>query len=1356
MVGDLFAQSLGSSLMINEVSVSNNSVIKDDHGEFSDWIEIYNPTPNAISLDGWYLTDDATVLNKWQFPSRILHGGQFLVVFATGKNQIDSVGTLHTNFKLKKEGEYLALVKNDGFTIVHQFEPGYGVQRDDVSFGIVQKATPTTLVDSNVSGKLLVPDVLDDNEIKVTWTGVPANEPFNDSNWLDVMADVGYDTRNSSSQNQNIALRKPTIQSSNFGGFPSQLGTDALLNNFTHTATGDLSPWWEVDLRKTFIIDSVVIHNRIDCCQERLNNLVVKIFDAVGNTVYESDTLNPIEDGGPAVNPGPFLTLDLSSEPLGGISGHKIQISKQPASGTAEYLTLAEVEVFGFENYAEIFSSDVQAQMKGVNASSYLRLPFMVDNPQEFNSLLLNIRYDDGFVAYLNGIEIARANVPDDLSYNSHANDEHLAENLEMFQVPVSLLQTGKNVLAIHALNHSIDDDHFLISPKLVAYEIESVGTGYFLEPTPGHINNSSVDGFVDDPIVDKIRGFYDSPFNLKISNSTPGATLVYTIDGSEPSLTNGTKILPPDPNTSPPTVDIPINSTTVIRIAGFKSAYEMSGIVTHTYIFLNQVVSSPVMDKTITQDPKYASKIYEGLTDLPSISLVVPPNTINDTDPVAASIEWMQQDNVEKFQENAGVRYFGGAFTNFDKKNFRFYFKRKYGNPKLKYPLFKGFDRGIKTVEVFDQLELRAGSHDMVQRGFYMSNRFTDDTMLDMGNLNPHGRFVHLYINGVYWGQYHLRERWNADMHAQYLGGSKEDYEAINGNWNQGGWAVPGIPYDGDGSVWEHVKSLRNDYKEIKAYLDVPHYIDYMLMFMFGNSEDEYRCVGPVNAGSGFKWFLNDADGFLRDAGNRTDMAQPGRRSADGPGSIFSMLLKEGHPEYKKLLGDRIHEHFFNNGALTPNNNRKRLLERCDEVERSIIAESARWGYRTPESWENAKNDYINDVLPFRTATVIQHFRNAGFYPNIDAPRFKINNLSNHGGVIRSGDELSMIADKGTIFYTTDGTDPYNVPETASTTSDTIINESAQKTVLIPSATLPVGWNSSVDFDVTTWKEGSGNPGYEQGSGYENLIGIDVSEMYNQYTSCLIRIPFSLTSSQLEKIESLFLLMRYDDGFVAYINGQEIQRINAEGIPDWNTNASISNEAGDFRQFNVSKYINVLQEGKNILAIHGLNVAANSSDFIISCELISDESVIENTISPSAIEFSTPLLISEDVEIQARTIFEGEWSALSKAIFTIDSSVITGIDTAHNKKSIDLIANYPNPFQGSCIIEFRINENVLVTLEVYNAFGVKVWEKGTFATNQNVNSIVIQPQNWNSGLYIFKLRSQSGHIVRGKFIYLN
>ena len=169
---------------------------------------------------------------------------------------------------------------------------------------------------------------------------------------------------------------------------------------------------------------------------------------------------------------------------------------------------------------------------------------------------------------------------------------------------------------------------------------------------------------------------------------------------------------------------------------------------------------------------------------------------------------------------------------------------------------------------------------------------------------------------------------------------------------------------------AWKRIKSLRGSYEKISPYLDVVHYIDYMLVYMFGKAESEYRCVGPVGPGSGFKFYLNDADGWLRTSpGDRTVRGAPGRNHGDGPGSIFSMLHKEGHPEYRVLLADRIHNHLFNDGALAPGQNMARLNARVAEIELAFLAEAARWGYRSPSSWAAAKNSIVNGWLPNRTA---------------------------------------------------------------------------------------------------------------------------------------------------------------------------------------------------------------------------------------------------------------------------------------------------------------------------------------------------------------------------------------------------
>src|SRR5690606_26641058 len=131
--------------------------------------------------------------------------------------------------------------------------------------------------------------------------------------------------------------------------------------------------------------------------------------------------------------------------------------------------------------------------------------------------------------------------------------------------------------------------------------------------------------------------------------------------------------------------------------------------------------------------------------------------------------------------------------------------------------------------AEEFDVLNLRTGSHDMVERGAYLSNRFTDDTLIEMGHAAPHGRFVHLYINGSYWGQYHLRERWNDAFGAAYHGGEEDDYEAINGN-NEGDNFLLGEPYDGTGEFWQETLALANSatpFAALQSHVDLANYID-------------------------------------------------------------------------------------------------------------------------------------------------------------------------------------------------------------------------------------------------------------------------------------------------------------------------------------------------------------------------------------------------------------------------------------------------------------------------------------------------------------------------------------------------
>jgi len=176
-------------------------------------------------------------------------------------------------------------------------------------------------------------------------------------------------------------------------------------------------------------------------------------------------------------------------------------------------------------------------------------------------------------------------------------------------------------------------------------------------------------------------------------------------------------------------------------------------------------------------------------------------------------------------------------------------------------------------------------------------------------------------------------------------------------------------------------------------------------------------------------------------------------------------------------------------------------------------------------------------------------------------------------------------------------------------------VPEDADKYAKVPTSPNDVGetWNSDPDFNDSAWLSGTGDPGgvgYEANSGYEGLITLDVrAQMEDENTTCYIRVPFTVDASELADYTAMTLKVRYDDGYVVYLNGVELAeaRRNFTGTPQWDSDADGNHEAlgTSFDAIiDISDYIGELKAGDNLLAIHALNVSAGSSDFIISVEL--------------------------------------------------------------------------------------------------------------------------------------------------------
>ena len=128
------------AVLITEFCAHNGNGIRDQDGDHSDWIELYNAGAQPVNLEGWHLTDKYSNLIKWRFPRVELAPGKYLVVFASGKDRHQGGAELHTNFKLRDAGEYLALVMPDGVTVAQDFFPKYPRQKRDISYGLTAAA----------------------------------------------------------------------------------------------------------------------------------------------------------------------------------------------------------------------------------------------------------------------------------------------------------------------------------------------------------------------------------------------------------------------------------------------------------------------------------------------------------------------------------------------------------------------------------------------------------------------------------------------------------------------------------------------------------------------------------------------------------------------------------------------------------------------------------------------------------------------------------------------------------------------------------------------------------------------------------------------------------------------------------------------------------------------------------------------------------------------------------------------------------------------------------------------------------------------------------------------------------------
>ncbi|MEJ2544618.1 MAG: CotH kinase family protein [Calditrichaceae bacterium] len=431
---------------------------------------------------------------------------------------------------------------------------------------------------------------------------------------------------------------------------------------------------------------------------------------------------------------------------------------------------------------------DDQTELSAGILSVYLRKTFVIEDIQDVVSAVLHIDYDDGFVAYLNGVEFARANIGEEgipPSFNQGTNTDHEAQMYQgskpdAFSITDwrDYLVSGKNVVAIQV--HNINSG----SSDLTCIPFFSIGLNYIpddpeephdilkLDSTRLHTNfKLSAQGESiyltksDSSLADSISFgsipadhsygrqpdgdssfYYFETSTPGSSNTTKGylkfaevpvfshesgfydATLELSLENSNPELTVYYTLdgSDPDTNSTEYTGAISVSETEVLKARSFKDDYLPSSIIVKSY-FINES------------------------TDLPVVSLVSDPDGMDWER--EASIEFFEENKQLGFSENVIIAIFGGWSRMHPQKSFSVKFKSNRGKNELHYPLFPEFD-----ITTFKSFLLRNSGNDFWNT--HIRDAFMQALIKDLDIDYLEYRPAVTFINGEYWGIYNIREK--------------------------------------------------------------------------------------------------------------------------------------------------------------------------------------------------------------------------------------------------------------------------------------------------------------------------------------------------------------------------------------------------------------------------------------------------------------------------------------------------------------------------------------------------------------------------------------------------------------------
>ena len=524
--------------------------------------------------------------------------------------------------------------------------------------------------------------------------------------------------------------------------------------------------------------------------------------------------------------------------------------------------------------------------------------------------------------------------------------------------------------------------------------------------------------------VFDHPGGFYQSAFALALSAPAEGATIYYTTNGASPQPASALLYAQP----------IAITATTIVRAAAFSQGTNLIGTAAGTYLFVPDILrqtgarlprtwgtnqGQPVaahygMATAGAENAASRQTVAEALRSGATLSIIADPGDLFSPEtgiyahPLERGSAWERPVSVEMidgegglaFQCGGGLRIHGSMSRHPEespKHSFRLTFRPRYGSARLPFPVF-----GPDGVQEFDSLILRAGNSNSWldsngegrRRADYLRDEWMRRSMLAMDYPAARGIFVHLYLDGLYWGLYNLCER----PGSSFLGGDQTDramgFDARKADKME----------SGDQVTWAKMMALANSgvgdersYQEIVGYLDLPELADYLILNFYAGNSDWDRSANwfaarPRTPGGRFRFFVWDAERTLEAAdANTIDFDDD-----ECPARLFQKLSENA--KFRSFFADRVQWLCYGNGPLAPKVAAERYRALAESIQKAVPAEAARWGtyrwdvhpYRTgpyerytcEKHWRTEVNRILNDYFPERLVFLLNQLRERGLFP--------------------------------------------------------------------------------------------------------------------------------------------------------------------------------------------------------------------------------------------------------------------------------------------------------------------------------------------------------------------------------------